>query len=139
MGLALPLVRFAPAGRAREWAAALGAVLGGLLIFLLRALRPEVLLQTNFANPEEFDRFLQTFRDPSAPFLPSALAQQALKGLVRGELEAQFWLLLALSGGCCSWQGWSRAMPTSKAGYGPWRARCASAAWCAPAYWIAGR
>lgn len=120
VGLALPLVRFAPAGRAREWAAALGAVLGGLLIFLLRALRPEVLLQTNFANPEEFDRFLQTFRDPSAPFLPSALAQQALKGLVRGELEAQFWLLLALSGGLlllaglvagyAYQQGWVRAL-----------------------------
>lgn len=120
VGLALPLVRFAPAGRAREWAAALGAVLGGLLIFLLRALRPEVLLQTNFANPEELDRFLQTFRDPTAPFLPSALAQQALKGLVRGEVEAQFWLLLALSGGLlllaglvagyAYQQGWVRAL-----------------------------
>ncbi|MCX7802932.1 MAG: hypothetical protein N2313_07915 [Meiothermus ruber] len=120
VGLALPLVRFAPAGRAREWAAALGAVLGGLLIFLLRALRPEVLLQTNFANPEELDRFLQTFRDPTAPFLPSALAQQALKGLVRGEIEAQFWLLLALSGGLlllaglvagyAYQQGWVRAL-----------------------------
>lgn len=120
VGLALPLVRFAPAGRAREWAAALGAVLGGLLIFLLRALRPEVLLQTNFANPEELDRFLQTFRDPTAPFLPSALAQQALKGLVRGEIEAQFWLLLTLSGGLlllaglvagyAYQQGWVRAL-----------------------------
>ncbi|MCL6531112.1 MAG: hypothetical protein K6T70_13525 [Meiothermus ruber] len=120
VGLALPLVRFAPAGRAREWAAALGAVLGGLLIFLLRALRPEVLLQTNFANPEELDRFLQTFRDPTAPFLPSALAQKALKGLVRGEIEAQFWLLLALSGGLlllaglvagyAYQQGWVRAL-----------------------------
>lgn len=120
VGLALPLVRFAPAGRAREWAAALGAVLGGLLIFLLRALRPEVLLQTNFANPEELDRFLQTFRDPTAPFLPSALAQQALKGLVQGQIEAQFWLLLALSGGLLLMagmlagyayqQGWVRAL-----------------------------
>ncbi|GEM85152.1 hypothetical protein MHY01S_33180 [Meiothermus hypogaeus NBRC 106114] len=120
VGLALPLVRYAPAGRAREWAAALGAVLGGLLIFLLRALRPEVLLQTNFANPEELDRFLQTFRDPSAPFLPSALAQQALKGLSRGEVEPQFWLLLALSGGLLMLaglvagyayqQGWVRAL-----------------------------
>ncbi len=106
VGLALPLVRYAPAGRAREWAAALGAVLGGLLIFLLRALRPEVLLQT--------------FRDPSAPFLPSALAQQALKGLSRGDVEPQFWLLLALSGGLlllaglvagyAYQQGWVRAL-----------------------------
>ncbi len=120
VGLALPLVRYAPAGRAREWAAAIGAVLGGLLIFLLRALRPEVLLQTDFANPEELDRFLQTFRDPSAPFLPSALAQQALKGLSRGEVEPQFWLLLALSGGLlllaglvagyAYQQGWVRAL-----------------------------
>jgi ABC-2 type transport system permease protein len=120
VGLALPLVRFAPAGRAREWAAALGAVLGGLLILLLRALRPEVLLQTDFANPEELDRFLQTFRDPTAPFLPSALAQQALEGLIRGDVEPQFWLLLALSGGLlvvaglgagyAYQQGWVRAL-----------------------------
>lgn len=123
MGLALPLVRFAPAGRAREWAAALGAVLGGLLILLLRALRPEVLLQTDFANPEELDRFLQTFCDPTAPFLPSALAQQALEGLIRGDVEPQFWLLLALSGACCWWrvEGWL-CLPASL-GTGPGRQR----------------
>lgn len=97
VALALPLVRFAPAGRAREWAAALGAVLGGALIFLLRALRPEALLQTNFANPEEMDRFLQTFRDPSAPFLPSSLAQNALKGLIEGQVAASFWIVVLAS------------------------------------------
>ncbi|MDX2006495.1 MAG: hypothetical protein SFU83_14560 [Meiothermus sp.] len=97
VALALPLVRFAPAGRAREWAAALGAVLGGALIFLLRALRPEALLQTNFANPEEMDKFLQTFRDPSAPFLPSSLAQNALKGLIEGQVAASFWIVVLAS------------------------------------------
>lgn len=120
VGLALPLVRFSPAGRAREWSAAVGAVLGGALIFLLRALRPEVLLQTNFANPEDLDKFLQTFRDPSAPFLPSALAQKALKGLIDGQLETPFWImvgvslgLLALAGlvaGYAYQQGWVRTL-----------------------------
>nr|WP_245958793.1 hypothetical protein [Meiothermus luteus] len=52
VGLALPLVRYAPAGRAREWAAAVGAVLGGALIFLLRALRPEMLM--NYSQPTAF-------------------------------------------------------------------------------------
>lgn len=120
VGLALPLVRYAPAGRAREWAAAAGAVLGGGLIFLLRALRPEVLLQTNFASPEQLDKFLQSFRDPSAPFLPSGLAQSALKGLMGGQIEGQFWILLGLSlglllvaglvAGYAYQQGWVRAL-----------------------------
>jgi ABC-2 type transport system permease protein len=120
VGLALPLVRYAPAGRAREWAAAAGAVLGGGLIFLLRALRPEVLLQTNFASPEQLERFLQSFRDPSAPFLPSGLAQSALKGLIAGEIAPQLWMLLALSvgllliaglvAGYAYQQGWVRAL-----------------------------
>lgn len=120
VALALPLVRFSPAGRAREWSAAVGAVLGGALIFLLRALRPEVLLQTDFANPEALDKFLQTFRDPSAPFLPSALAQKALKGLIAGQLETPFWILLGLSlallllaglvAGYAYQQGWVRTL-----------------------------
>ncbi len=120
VGLALPLVRFAPAGRAKEWSAAMGAVLGGALIFLLRALRPEVLLQTNFANPEALDVFLKTFRDPSAPFLPSALAQKALKGLVVGQLEPSFFILIGLSlgllllagfvAGYAYQQGWVRTL-----------------------------
>jgi ABC-2 type transport system permease protein len=99
VGLALPLVRFAPAGRAREWSAALGAVLGGLLVLLLRALRPEALIQTDFADPKELDRFLQSFRDPSSPFLPSSLAQNALEGLIEGRFDTSFWALLVLSGG----------------------------------------
>ncbi|MCS7057798.1 MAG: hypothetical protein NZ849_07005 [Meiothermus sp.] len=123
VGLALPLVRYAPAGRAREWAAAVGAVLGGALIFLLRALRPELLFKTDFSNPEELDRFLETFRDPTAPLLPSSLAQQALKGLGRGEVVEAFGLLLVLSGGLlvlvgllagyAYQQGWVRALEGS--------------------------
>ncbi|RDI96001.1 hypothetical protein DV704_03515 [Meiothermus sp. QL-1] len=123
VGLALPLVRYAPAGRAREWSAAVAAVLGGALILLLRVLRPEVLLSTDFSDPEALDRFLQTFRDPAAPFLPSALAHAALRALSRGELEPSFWGLLLLSGGLL-WlggvlagyayqQGWVRSLEGS--------------------------
>ncbi|WP_027894212.1 putative ABC transporter permease subunit [Calidithermus chliarophilus] len=97
VGLALPLVRFAPAGRAKEWAAAVGAVLGGGLIFLLRAVRPEALLQTNFADPDALDRFLQSFRDPAAPFLPSSLASDALDGLMKGRFNTDFFVLVGLS------------------------------------------
>lgn len=120
VALALPLVRYAPAGRAKEWAAAIGAVLGGLLILLLRVLRPEVLLQTNFADPQELDRFLQSFRDVAAPFLPSALAQDALTGLVRGQPGGELGVLVGLSlsllavagvvAGYAYQQGWVRAL-----------------------------
>lgn len=120
VGLALPLVRYAPAGRAREWAAALGAVLGGLLIFVLRALRPEALLKTDFSSPEALDKFLQTFRDPSSPFLPSALAQKALDKLMDGRISPEFYGLIGLSGGLllvaglvagyAYQQGWVRAL-----------------------------
>lgn len=120
VGLALPLVRFAPAGRAREWAAAVGAVLGGGLIFLLRAVRPEALIQTNFADPDALDRFLQSFRNPTAPFLPSSLASDALDGLMRGYFTPEFFgliglslLLLALAGlvaGYAYQIGWVRAL-----------------------------
>lgn len=120
VGLALPLVRYAPAGRAREWSAAAGAVMGGLLIFLLRALRPEALIQTDFADPEALDRFLATFRDPSAPFLPSSLAQDALKGLMDGRITPDLLLLLGLSlgllalagvvAGFAYQQGWVRSL-----------------------------
>jgi len=99
VGLALPLVRFSPVGRAREWSAAVGAVLGGGLIFVLRALRPEELLKTDFANPEQLDQFLQIFRSPTSPILPSALASKALNGLFDGKFLPEFWVLLALSAG----------------------------------------
>jgi ABC-2 type transport system permease protein len=120
VGLALPLVRLAPAGRAKEWAAAVGAVLGGGLIFLLRALRPEALIQTNFADPDALDRFLQGFRDPTTPFLPSSLASDALEGLMKGRFTPEFFgliglslLLLALAGllaGYAYQIGWVRAL-----------------------------
>lgn len=97
VGLALPLVRFAPAGRAREWAAAAGAVMGGVLIYLLRALKPEALLKTDFENPEALDKFLETFRNPVGPLLPSGWAHSALEGLIDGKLLPEFWYTLLLS------------------------------------------
>jgi ABC-2 type transport system permease protein len=120
VAIALPLVRFAPAGRAREWSAAVGAVLGGLLVLVLRALRPEALVKTNFADPEALDRFLQTFRNPAAPFLPSSLASKALNGLIVGKVLPEFWIMLGLSlallllaglvAGFAYQQGWVRAL-----------------------------
>ncbi|WP_456410997.1 putative ABC transporter permease subunit [Oceanithermus sp.] len=84
VGLALPLVRFAPAGRAREWAGAVSAVLGGLMIYGLRALRPEALFRTEFANPEALEAFISKFQDPSLPFLPSAWAASAIEAAWNG-------------------------------------------------------
>jgi ABC-2 type transport system permease protein len=120
VAIALPLVRYAPAGRAREWSAAVGAVLGGFLVFVLRALRPEALVKTNFSDPEALDRFLQTFRNPAAPFLPSSLASEALSGLIRGKLLPEFWIMLGFSlgllllaglvAGFAYQQGWVRAL-----------------------------
>ena len=120
VGIALPLIRFTPAGRAREWSAAASAVLGGGLIFLLRYLRPESLIGANFANPQDLDRFLRTFQDPASPLLPSSLAQKALQGLLLGQGDGALWLLLVLAlglllltAGVAGWayqQGWVRAL-----------------------------
>lgn len=120
VAIALPLVRFAPAGRAREWSAAVGAVLGGFLVFVLRALKPEALVKTNFADPEALDRFMQTFRSPAAPFLPSSLASKGLNGLMAGKLNPEFWIILGMSfgllllaglvAGFAYQQGWVRAL-----------------------------
>ncbi|WP_287416349.1 hypothetical protein [Oceanithermus sp.] len=79
VGLALPLVRFAPAGRAREWAGALSAVLGGAMIYGLRALRPEALFRQEFANEAALKAFIQQFQNPAAPFLPPAWAGRAVQ------------------------------------------------------------
>lgn len=118
--LALPLVRWAPAGRAREWSAAGAAVLGGLLVLVLRALRPEALLQLDFADPAALDTFLQSFGNPASPLLPSSWAQVALQGLLEGRLTAELFLLpmvavimLALAALMASrayQQGWVRTL-----------------------------
>lgn len=107
--LALPLVRWAPAGRAREWSAAGAAVLGGLLVLLLRALRPEALVQLDFANPAALDQFLESFRNPASPLLPSSWAQTALQGLIEGRLTTELVVLPAMAAGILALAAWLAA------------------------------
>ncbi len=98
VGLALPLVRFAPAGRAREWAGAASAVLGGIMIYGLRALRPEALFRQEFANETALAEFVRQLQNPTAPFLPSAWAARAVQSaLEQPGFPAALAVLLALA------------------------------------------
>ncbi len=100
VALALPLVRFAPAGRAREWAGAVSAVLGGAMVYGLRALRPEALIRQEFASETALVEFIRHFQNPSAPFLPSAWAARAVEAALAGvRLPAPLALLLTLAVG----------------------------------------
>ncbi|HGY09666.1 MAG TPA: hypothetical protein ENK37_06405 [Oceanithermus profundus] len=129
VGLALPLVRFAPAGRAREWAGAVSAVLGGAMVYGLRALRPEALLRQEFANEAALARFIEQFQNPSAPFLPSAWAGRAVQAALEHPglppvLLGLFALALgalgvsAFAAGYAYQAGWVRSLEGASARHG---------------------
>ena len=97
--LALPLMALAPAGRAREWAGGLSAVLGGLLILVIRGANPEAITTIDFANNEQVDQFLNQLWNPGTPFLPSVLASDAIEQMLAGGFPyAALWLLLSAVG-----------------------------------------
>lgn len=97
--LALPLIALAPAGRAREWAGAMSAVLGGLLILAIRGANPEAIATIDFANSEQVDQFLAHLWNPGTPFFPSVLAADAIDQLIAGSFPyGALWLLLSAAG-----------------------------------------
>ncbi len=95
-GLALFFLRYAPAGRAREWAAAGSAVLGGALVYALRAARPEALFERAFQSPEALSAFLAQWARSGPALLPSTWAARAVEGGLAGGVSPGLWLLLAL-------------------------------------------
>ena len=95
--LALFFLRFSPPGRAREWAAAGSALLGGLLVYGIRALRPEAVFKRAFANPEALEAFLREWARGGPPFLPTTWAARGVEAALSGQLAPPVVGLLVLS------------------------------------------
>lgn len=93
-GITLLLVRLVPARRTRDVLAVVGLLAVALLVVGLRVLRPERLV-----DPEGFRNlidFLAVLETPTATWLPSEWAAEALRGGLEGGLDP-FWLLLLWS------------------------------------------
>lgn len=90
-GVTLVLVRAFPARRTRDLLAIVGVLSVALLVVGLRVIQPERLVR-----PEDFRNlvdFLAALEGPSATWLPSEWAAEALRGGLEGSLDP-FWLLL---------------------------------------------
>lgn len=84
--LAVALMRFAPVGRVREVSTALGVLLSAGLVFAIRALRPEVLVQ-KLQRPEQVEEVLRSFSGPGSPLLPPVWASQGIWQAAHGGLS----------------------------------------------------
>ncbi|WP_261664314.1 putative ABC transporter permease subunit [Deinococcus sp. Marseille-Q6407] len=120
--LAVGLMRAAPAGRVRDVATGLGVVFSAGLVFAVRAMRPETILN-RLQNPEDFARVLSEFAGPTNPLLPPSWAAQGVWQAARGEMPLALVPLLALTAGLlalATWlagkayqEGWARALDSS--------------------------
>lgn len=121
--LAVLLMRVAPVGRVREVSTALGVLISAGLVYAIRALRPEVLVQ-RAQDPEKLEALLRQFAGPSSPFLPPSWAAQGIWGAAHGTLV---WPLLPLAlltaalllgaaalAARAYQQGWARALDSSR-------------------------
>lgn len=133
--LAVFLMRVAPVGRVREVSTALGVLISAGLVYAIRALRPEVLVQ-KMQDPAKFEELLRNFASPSSPFLPPAWASQAIWQAAHGRLALPLLPLAALTAlllvsatflATRAYQeGWARALDSSTPKLDP-RPRSASA------------
>ncbi len=90
--LAVFLMRVAPVGRVREVSTALGVVISAGLVYVIRALRPEVIVQ-KMQDPTQFEALLKQMGGPSNSFLPPVWASQVIWNAAHGVLV---WPLLPL-------------------------------------------
>lgn len=134
--LAVLLMRVAPVGRVREVSTALGVLISAGLVYAIRALRPEVIVQ-KMQDPAKFEELLRNFASPSSPFLPPAWASQGIWQAAHGQVAlpllpltalTTFLLLAATLLATRAYQeGWARALDSSQPKLDP-RPRSASAA-----------
>jgi ABC-2 type transport system permease protein len=90
--LTLVLVNVFPARRTRDLLSIVALGAAGILILMLRVIRPERL-----ASPEGFRNlldFIAVLRTPTSPFLPSEWATRAVMTYLRGSLDPQPLVLL---------------------------------------------
>ncbi|MFH2011929.1 MAG: hypothetical protein ABIJ37_04375 [Pseudomonadota bacterium] len=123
--LTMLLVNAFPAKRTKDIFLLLSVVLAIIIFFLFRFLRPEKLV-----NPESFfavAAYLTALKAPSAPFLPSSWATEAIFPLLLNYPgNPIFYLLLLFSTGlalivfgnyfssCLYYDGWSKAQESKK-------------------------
>ena len=74
--IAVILMRLAPAGRVKEVATGFGVLLSAGLVYMIRALKPEALL--NVTDPAQFERLLAQYVGNEDTLLPPALAARAI-------------------------------------------------------------
>ncbi|GAA5438078.1 hypothetical protein M8445_09300 [Deinococcus aquaticus] len=120
--LAVALMRFAPVGRVREVSTALGVLISAGLVYAIRALRPEVLVQ-KLQDPSKVEALLRDFAGPSSPLLPPSWAAQGIWQAAHGHLAAPLLPLLLLTGTLllgatllatkAYQEGWARALDSS--------------------------
>ena len=93
----LLLVRVLPARRSRDILAVVGLAAAAMLVLVLRALRPERLV-----NPETYRNlvdFLGALRAPASPWLPSGWAADAIMGSLLGSFDPFLLVLLWTTAG----------------------------------------
>ncbi|GGO23842.1 putative ABC transporter permease subunit [Deinococcus humi] len=120
--LAVVLMRLAPVGRVREVSTGLGVLISAGLVYAIRALRPEVLIQ-KMQDPAQFGALLKNFASPSSPFLPPVWASQGLWSASQGRVDVALLPLVILTVGLLAaatalatrayQDGWARALDSS--------------------------
>lgn len=120
--LAVLLMRVAPVGRVREVSTGLGVIISAALVYAIRALRPEVLVQ-KLQDPGKVEALLRDFAGPSSPLLPPSWAAQGIWQAAHGQLAAPLLPLLLLTAtlllgatllAAKAYQdGWARALDSS--------------------------
>lgn len=121
--LAVFLMRVAPVGRVREVSTALGVLFSAGLVYAIRAMRPEVLVQ-KMQDPTQFETLLKNFASPSNPFLPPSWASQGIWQAAHGQLSGSLLPLTALTvllltaatflATRAYQEGWARALDSSQ-------------------------
>ncbi|MDK2012568.1 MULTISPECIES: putative ABC transporter permease subunit [unclassified Deinococcus] len=120
--LAVLLMRVAPVGRVREVSTGLGVVISAALVYAIRALRPEVLVQ-KLQDPTRVEALLRDFAGPSSPLLPPSWAAQGIWQAAHGHLAVPLLPLLLLTvtlllgatllAAKAYQDGWARALDSS--------------------------
>ncbi|GHG14707.1 hypothetical protein CBQ26_16320 [Deinococcus indicus] len=120
--LAVLLMRVAPVGRVREVSTALGVLISAGLVYAIRALRPEVLVQ-KLQDPTKVEALLRDFAGPGSPLLPPSWAAQGIWQAAQGQLAAPLLPLLLLTvtlllgatllAAKAYQDGWARALDSS--------------------------